>query len=63
MDLMQPTARPLARHRGGRAFTLVEVLVVISVIALLLAVLMPALAGARSQAAARPGRRRLRHGE
>jgi prepilin-type N-terminal cleavage/methylation domain-containing protein/prepilin-type processing-associated H-X9-DG protein len=37
-------------HRGRRAFTLVEVLVVVSVLAVLLALLMPALAGARSQA-------------
>jgi prepilin-type N-terminal cleavage/methylation domain-containing protein/prepilin-type processing-associated H-X9-DG protein len=39
-------------HRGERAFTLVELLVVITVLALLLALLMPALAGARSQARA-----------
>ena len=40
----------IERHRARRAFTLVEVLVVVSTLALLLALLMPALAGARSQA-------------
>ena len=39
-------------HQGKRAFTLVELLVVVTVLALLLALLMPALAGARSQARA-----------
>ncbi|MCX5647073.1 MAG: prepilin-type N-terminal cleavage/methylation domain-containing protein [Phycisphaerae bacterium] len=39
-------------HCGKRAFTLVELLVVITVLTLLLALLMPALAGARSQARA-----------
>jgi prepilin-type N-terminal cleavage/methylation domain-containing protein/prepilin-type processing-associated H-X9-DG protein len=43
-------ARTVTPHSGGRAFTLLEVLVVISVLALLLALLMPALAAARSQA-------------
>jgi prepilin-type processing-associated H-X9-DG protein len=38
------------RYRAGRAFTLVEILVVVSTMGLLLAVLMPALASARSQA-------------
>ena len=35
-----------------RGFTLIEVLVVVAIIALLLAVLMPSLAGAREQARA-----------
>jgi len=42
--------RASARRHAGGAFTLIEVLVTISVLALLIAMVMPALAGARSQA-------------
>jgi prepilin-type N-terminal cleavage/methylation domain-containing protein len=44
--------QPRARTVRGRAFTLVELLVVMSVIALLIALLLPALAAARSAAKA-----------
>ena len=60
------TRRTLASHtpsnrtQNAGAFTLVELLVVITVLALLLALLMPALAGARSQAWALACRSNLR---
>lgn len=41
---------PTRRRQGARAFSLVELLVVVSVIALLIAVLLPSLKGARDQA-------------
>jgi prepilin-type N-terminal cleavage/methylation domain-containing protein len=51
---------PRGNELTKRAFTLVELLVVITVLALLLALLMPALAGARSQGQALACRSNLR---
>jgi len=42
--------RPLKHRRDERGVTLVELLIVIAALALVVALLMPALAGARSQA-------------
>lgn len=50
MNPLQQHLRGVGRQHSRRAFTVVEVLVVVSTVALLMALLMPALAGARSQA-------------
>ncbi|MEM0913039.1 MAG: type II secretion system protein [Planctomycetota bacterium] len=45
-----PSNIPLSSLRPARAFTLIEVLVVLGVIAILVLILMPVLAGSRSEA-------------
>ncbi len=45
-----PPAPPAPRLQTGRAFTLVELLIVISIVALLIALILPAMSGARESA-------------
>ncbi len=57
---MSPRGRVCAPGSSGRAFTLVELLVVIATISVLMAILMPALSGVRRQAAALTGMKNQR---
>ncbi len=60
MMMAVPRPKPSSESRKARAFTLVELLIVMAIIAVLAALLLPALAGGKAQAHAAGCRSRLR---